>query len=85
MTPEETYSNIFPVNSEVINGVKSDTLIDDYVLSRNIAKYGLKFKMVKEIVEKFGNNYLQFMHHQYAMPIEEKIIRIKAQKMAWSL
>jgi hypothetical protein len=84
LTPEEAYENIFPIHNEVLAGYEPWRLIEDYVFSRNIAKYGLKFKTFTDrMVElKFGGD---FFWHQYAMPVEEKVEHMKAQMKRWNL
>lgn len=77
LTPDEAAANIFPIKSELDSGVTPRSLIDDYVLSRNISKYGLKFVMFKDFFTKYNLNYGDFMFHLYAMPQEEKAVRIK--------
>jgi hypothetical protein len=85
LTPEEANKKIFPIKNEIEGGITSKTLIDDYVLSRNIARYGLKFKMFKDIFVEYGMDYGNFMYHQYNMPAEEKVVRIKNQMNQWNL
>ena len=43
LTKEEAVANIYPVVNELNTVIIPEHLIDDYVLSRNIAKYSLKF------------------------------------------
>ena len=45
--------------------ITPEHLIDDYALSRNIAKYGLKFKTVPQIMQEIngGGNYLWHVLH----------------------
>jgi hypothetical protein len=74
MTFEQACENIFPAAGEVCKGVKPGDLIDDYVMSRNIARYGLKFNTVIDLVrEKCGYETNFMMHHLYAMSEAEKV------------
>ena len=84
LTPEQAYDNIFPVTSEIMSNLNFG-LIDDYTLSRNIAKYGLKFVPFKDIFLKYNLNYATFLSHRYAIPIEEKILMLREQKKKWNL
>ncbi len=43
LTFEEAIANISPIVNELNTVITAEHLIDDYALSRNIAKYGLKF------------------------------------------
>ena len=85
LTPDEAANNIFPIKAEEENNVTPRSLIDDYVLSRNIAKYGLKFVMFKDFFTQFGMEYGNFLFHHYAMPEEEKVIRLLDKKRKWGL
>lgn len=85
LTPDEAANNIFPTKSESDNGVTPRSLIDDYVLSRNIAKFGLKFVMFKDFFAKYDMDYLSFLYHNYAMPVEEKVVRLIDRKKSWGL
>ncbi len=86
MTPEEAYANIFPTAGETIQGVKSPDLIDDYVMSRNIARYGLKFTTAVEILrERCGYETNFMMHHLYAISAAEKVVRLTDCLKGWGL
>jgi hypothetical protein len=82
MEPEEAYSYIFPVVGELQVGVEPYRLIEDFVFSRNIAKYGLKFKTFNDLMKSLGFAG-DFMFHLYAIPQEEKVVRIKQQLKNW--
>ena len=99
LTPEQAIDNIFPTVSEKRSGVVSrDHLIDDYALSRNIAKYGLKATTFKEIFTKMGHvevkdaqgNVIQpagggYFYHHYLYPIDQKVIDIKRVLKYWGI
>ena len=85
MTLAEIEDSIFPINNERDNGVIPLRLIEDYVLSRNIAKYGLKYKDVSAIISECGQDSNMFAYHNYMMPVEEKIVRMKKQMKEWNL
>ena len=73
LTMEEAIANIFPVQVERASGVLEPShLIDDYTLSRNIAKFGLKFRTLHSIIEelKCGSGWLW---HLYNIPNETKV------------
>ncbi len=69
---EEALGNIFPIQKELNTVVTREHLIDDYTLSRNIAKYGLKFKTVTQLTQEInaGGNYLW---HEYVIPTKQKV------------
>ena len=54
LTLAQALANIHPTVDEERTGITPGHLIDDYTLSRNIARYGLKFTTFQEISEKLG-------------------------------
>src|SRR5574343_1958808 len=52
LTPQEAINRIRPIVSENNGFVVPEHLIDDYALSRNIAKYGLKVIMLFNIIKE---------------------------------
>lgn len=72
ITYDDALENIFPIQEELNTVITRDHLIDDYVLSRNIAKYGLHFKTVMQLMTEF-NIPGGYLWHQYTITIDEKI------------
>ena len=69
---EEAVKNIHPVMSEAATGLIAPShLIDDYTVSRNIAKYGLKFDTLMEMQER-RNDKGAYLFHLYNISEEEK-------------
>lgn len=85
MTPEETYRNIFPILNEVKSGVKPERLVEDYVMSRNIARFGLKFTTLQEILTKLNCLGSDLFFHLYAIPIDEKVVKLNDCIRRWGL
>lgn len=85
ITPQEAMDRCFPTMGEEKSGViTSYHLIDDFLIGRNIAKYGLKFKMISTILdEKFPGSW--FFWHQYTMPLEQKLVEMKKILQQWGL
>lgn len=84
LTLEQALSNIFPTVNELRTVVTREHLIDDYVLSRNIAKFGLKYTTLKDLLQKLdpsGN----FLWHQYTITLEDKIKQIREVLKNWNL
>jgi hypothetical protein len=52
-------------------------------MSRNIAKYGLKFVSLKELQKTLGLTDASFFFHMYAIPKEEKVAKLKEVVKAW--
>jgi hypothetical protein len=70
---EEALDNIYPTVMELNTIITKEHLIDDYTLSRNIAKYGLKFKKLQQLQIDVGLPDAYFFWHEYVRNIEEKI------------
>jgi hypothetical protein len=83
-TPEEAYAHIRPTLEECKAGISTEHLIDDYVLSRNIARYGLKFTTVSRMLKELDDtgNYLW---HQYLLKTEEKVEELRGVMKSWKL
>jgi hypothetical protein len=81
---EEAVKNIYPIqiehNSKVI---KASHLIDDYTLSRNIAKFGLKFKEFRTLCKELGQDGANYFWHEYLIPIDQKVEAIKKVIHEW--
>jgi hypothetical protein len=85
LTLEEAISNIFPTVDEQLTGCcKPEHLIDDYTLSRNIAKFGLRHTTVTDIQASFGLPPGGFFHI-YNVPEAEKIVKMKQVLKDWKL
>jgi hypothetical protein len=80
---EEAIANIFPTVDETNFGMTACHLIDDYTVSRNIARYGLKHKLVTDF--NFPGMSTGLLSHQYLMSIEEKVIFLNKQLQLWKL
>jgi len=85
---EEALSRIHPQNFELAPFVIDQTgkrtskpiidaehLIDDYTLSRNIAKYGLHFKSLIKLCAELGQTgeSAGYLFHQYLVSVQEKV------------
>jgi len=73
ITAKEAISNIFPTVEELNTVITPEHLIDDYALSRNIAKYGLKATTCNQIQKDFGFADAYFHWHDYTHTVEQKI------------
>jgi hypothetical protein len=85
LTPEEANANIFPLAGETASGYEPYRLIEDYVFSRNIAKFGLKFITFEDLMVKYAKLKGNFFWHNYAIPIEEKVEQMKQILREWKL
>jgi hypothetical protein len=82
---EEALANIYPIPHEKNHGVTKEHLIDDYTLSRNIAKYGLRFETALNLTAQKGPAGAAFFYHEYTVPIFEKVRRMKRVLSDWEI
>jgi hypothetical protein len=83
LTLNDSIKNIYPVTQEM--HIKSkESLIDDYTLSRNIAKFGLKHTTFYKICEdlKLPAN---FFMHEYVLSPDEKLFKIAQTLVSWGV
>ena len=59
-------------------------LLDDYTLSRNIAKFGLKFTTVRDLQVKLNDRGL-YLWHMYTLTLEQKVVETKKVLHGWGL
>lgn len=85
LTAQEAVERINPTVNEKNTVISAEHLIDDFVLSRNIAKYGLKFDTVSNINKRLGLGEAGYLWHQYTITPEEKVVRIKEILKLWTL
>lgn len=85
LTMQEAVGNIFLTQSELNSGVMEPShLLDDYTLSRNIAKYGLKADTFMQMKQRLGDNG-DYLWHMYAISVEEKIKQMREVLIRWGV
>ena len=84
--------NIFPTVFEKNTVVKDSHLIDDYTLSKNIARFGLKVDTIDQNIMtgdglkiKVKLPQANFYWHQYTITIEEKVKQMKQVVEQWKV
>lgn len=83
ITFEEAVKNIYPVQVE--SHIKTpQSLIDDYTLSRNIAKFGLKHTTIYKILEDLKIQGW-FFWHQYVLSPDEKLAQMAQILVQWGI
>jgi hypothetical protein len=86
ITMEEAIARIHPTVGEINGTTVPSHLIDDFTLSRNIAKYGLKFKTILEIIKNdCGYPENGFLWHAYNIPEEKKVHDMKLVLQQWGV
>jgi hypothetical protein len=82
LTYEQALENIFPTQIELSTIIQREHLIDDYILSRNIARFGLKFTTVADIQRRM-NDAGNYFWHQYTLTTHEKIVGMQQVLTDW--
>lgn len=82
---DDAVKNIFPTVEELNTVVVRDHLIDDYLLSRNIARYGLKHATIKELMAQVGLSSVGYLWHDYLITAEQKAVKMKQICKTWGL
>lgn len=82
---EKALENIFPTVAESTTVVKREHLIDDYLLSCNIARYGLKHTTIAELLAGYGYNSASYLWHDYIIGIDEKVVMMKKILSKWAI
>lgn len=85
MPLEQALENIQPTVGEATTTITPDHLIDDYALSRNIARYGLKYRNLKDLIKDLGIPDANFFWHLYTLSVEEKVRQMKEILEQWSI
>jgi hypothetical protein len=82
---EEALDNINPIPNEEAHGITKEHLIDDYTLSRNIARFGLKFKKAMDLQQEVGLSGAEFFWHQYTIQEDEKLVSMRHVLKNWGI
>ena len=85
LTYEQCVRNIRPTLYELQHGVEPENLVDDYTLSRNIARYGLKFISYGDLIAKLDRVGDEYFWHQYTISAEEKARQMRETLCRWGL
>lgn len=83
LTLPEILGRFHPWHHEELIGYTREFLIDDYLISRNVAKYHLKYRSIREIFAEKGLHDYDFLYHQFGYPKERKIKEIKEWLRVW--
>ena len=81
----ECMANIFPVLDEIRAGTcPREHLIDDYLVTQNIARYGLKVSTVIDLCKQI-NHPPYYFFHLYACSYEDKVSKLTAKAKEWGI
>jgi hypothetical protein len=82
---EEAVSNIFPTQNEINCKIDKEHLLDDYLLSRNIARFGLKHMCMRDVYHQYGCTDYNFIWHQYTWTKDQKVIMMQQVLEEWGI
>jgi hypothetical protein len=85
LTLTEALNRIYPTVEERNTVITREHLLDDYVLSRNIARFGLKVKTLTQLEKDLGFTDAAFFWHAYTMPVEEKLKTMREVLARWKV
>lgn len=85
LTVEQALDNIYPTVNELNTVITKDHLIDDYTLSRNIARFGLKVQTLMILEKTLGFENPFFYWHAYTIPPDEKVVEMKKVLVDWKV
>jgi len=85
LTPAQAIDNIWPTVEELRTVITADHLVDDYALSRNIAKYGLKCTTLLQLLPKIGLPEANLSWHVYTEPLERKVQFMRETLETWRI
>lgn len=88
LTKEQVSKMINPLIYETSTIIEGEHLIDDFTVSRNIARYGLKHILVREIAKKMtelsqGGIPDGYLYHVYLNNVSEKEHILKKMILTW--
>lgn len=83
--PATAIARIHPTVSELAAGITAEHLVDDFALSNNIARFGLKFMPFMQLWRDHGLVQPDFFHHDYTFSAAEKVERMKATMTRWGV
>lgn len=83
LTYAEILERVTATTEELENGIDSSHLGEEFVVSRNIAKYGLKFKPVIQIQQEIGIPMANHCWHAYRVAEEVKLQKLQDLIAAW--
>jgi len=84
LTFEEAVARIKPTAMERNFAIGPEHLIDDFILSRNIARFGLKATSFRRIVAELGQLDSAYLWHQYLMTKEQKLLGMETVLNVWT-
>jgi hypothetical protein len=85
ITVQDAIAQIFPITAESAVGHTPEHFIDEYVIARNMAKYGLHYTSYLQLMERLGRSNDIYLWHQSLLSQEEKVRDIQVVLDAWGI
>jgi len=82
MTLKEALSHIHPAQYELQRSMKTEHFIDDYVLSRNLARYGLRYLQLRDW-DGFTIDKVPLLYHYFPRSNDEKLSMLRDLVASW--
>jgi hypothetical protein len=82
LTLDDAVSRLRPILSE--SGREPSHFLDDFILSRNIAHFGLKCTTFRDMLAKIGQVDASFLWHEYTLSAAQKLAMIKKVLHHWT-
>lgn len=79
----EALQRIYPAATEKM--LDRDHFIDDYTLSRNVARFGLKYMTLRKLLSSIGQEGHAYLLHEYLIPTPIKVKLIKDTIRDWDI
>lgn len=83
--PEKLMEQIVPTAEEGKAWIEQRHLVEEYILSRNLAKYGLKFKSVLQLQKELGIPNTNYVMHWYYETDDRKVEKLRELVAAWGV
>ena len=79
----EAIKDIFPTVDETNFGITPEHLLDDYTISMNISRFGLKHQLISDL--EYVGHRPGLLAHQYLMPSEQKVVYLQKTLKEWKV
>ena len=83
-TKEELIKYITPTVAELGTVIEPEHLIDDFIVSNNIARFSFKHVLLSEIKEMMRVNLLNSHWHEYRSDVDRKVFYMKKTLLIWA-
>jgi hypothetical protein len=83
LTFEQALDQVYPTVGEASKGMERSHLLDDYILSRNIAERHYDFITLENLLGKLSLLNMSFAVHGYLMSVEDKVDLLKTTLRTW--